>query len=1148
MDFGVLHIQSIKYVIPLFFIFLLACGSHQPQVLDDSSFTIKTDDTLPWVYWFLTDASISEKGITTDLEAMKENGIGGAYLFTIRGAANPSLYEPTTVQLTPEWWDLMKYAITEANRLGLKLGIHACDGFTAAGGPWITPELSMQKVVWADTLVPGNQHFENVLPEPEKVENYYKDIATFAYPAPEGFGISSYTTIPDVSSSIAGKEASFLVVKGNTKDFTSKEECWIQYHFEEPFTCRSVTLQSGWNNYQANRLIIKTSNDGKTFKRHGRLDEYRHGWDDRGESVTHLIEPLTANYFRFVFDPAGTEPGAEDLDDAKWKPRLKVSGIELSGEAKIHQFEGKSGAVWRISKSSYETFLPVTACVDPEKLINLTAFLDEEGILTWDVPEGNWVILRMGHTSTGLTNYVGGGAVGLECDKLNPAAVKIQFENWFDTIYNHVDTKVAKNVIEELYNDSWECGSQNWSPVFPDEFQKRRGYDLMAYLPVMAGVPLKNVESSEQVLYDIRETIAEVLVDNYHDTMKKLAHEKGCRYSAECIAPVFVSDGMLHYKFTDAPTGEFWFRSPSHDKPNDVLDAVSGAHIYGKKLARAEAGTEIRLDWDEHPGILKTLFDRNFAIGINKIIFHVFAHDPWITRKPGKTVGVVGQFFQPNQTWWKPGKAWVKYIENCQTLLQKGAPVVDIAVFTGEEIPRRAILPDRLVPVLPGIFGDEKVEAEKQRLENTGQPFHQQPKGVTTLKNLADPLDWIDPLNGYAYDSFNKDVLVNRAKVKNGRIELPGGASYALLVIPGKRKMNPEAGMSLEVAKQILKLVKDGATIYFQEKPTKCLGPETDKKEFEAVINELFSNENATTISENLDSLKIGKGQVLTGKYDQTDFVFLGVEKDFYAFENEGIPASKIAWNHRTDNQKEIYFISNQEDYQRDLQMSFRVTGKQPQLYYPVSGKTTDCNDWRIEKGRTIIPFQFENNESVFVIFEKAISETVSKTGEDKADLLTVTSLEGDWELEFDALLGGPEKPVVFEELSDWSLNQTDGIKYYSGTAVYRKLFEWKEEIKRPVYLDLGEVNNLAEVIVNGINCGVAWTAPFRVEITEVLKSGTNELEIAVTNTWANRLIGDHDLPEEKQVTWTNAPYRLEGQPLLKAGLLGPVTILNEKD
>ena len=1129
-----------SYFLLVLSLLVFSCEQRQNKTAKEFQPLSTVDDTKPWVYWFLTDATISKKGITRDLEAMKENGIGGAFLFTIRGAAEPSLYEPVTVQLTPEWWDMMHFAVSEANRLGIKLGIHACDGFTAAGGPWITPELSMQKVVWTDTIVTGDQYFNGQLPQPEKVEDYYEDIATFAYPAPDGSGVSSYKTKPTVTTSLPGKDASFLAENGNTENFSTREKCWIQYEFDEPFLCRSVTLQSGWNNYQANRLIIETSNDGVTFKRHGRLQEYRQGWDDRGTTVTHLIKPVEAKYFRFVFDPEGTEPGAEDLDDAKWRPRLRVSGIELSGEAKIDQFEGKTGLVWRISKSSNPDYLPASECVDPEALIDISQNLDETGNLSWDVPKGKWVILRMGHTSTGTTNYIGGGGVGLEADKLNPKAVKVQFKNWFDSIYMHMG-ELAESTIVELYNDSWECGSQNWSPVLLDEFKQRRGYDLMSVLPVMAGVPLQNTDYSEQVLYDVRSTVAEVLVDNYHGTMQKLAHEKGVRYSSESVAPVFVSDGMLHYKNTDAPTGEFWFRSPSHDKPNDILDAVSGAHIYGKKLARAEAGTEIRLDWDEHPGMLKTLFDRNFAIGINKMIFHVFVHDPWTDRMPGKTLGVVGTFFQPNQTWWKPGKAWVDYIENCQAQLQQGIPVVDIAVFTGEEIPRRAILPDRLVPVLPGIFGDERVQSEKVRLENIGQPYRQLPKGVTTLKNLADPADWVDPLKGYAYDSFNKDALLNLASVEDRKIVLPGGASYSLLVIPGKRRMNPEAGMSLEVAQKILSMVKQGAVVYFQEKPGKFIGAKELKPAFESVINELFKKENSTKVSENLSSHQIGKGQVLTGKYDLPTFAPLKIEKDFYAIE-QNVQAEKLAWNHRSDEGKEIYFVANQEDHNRQLELNFRVSGKIPQLYFPVSDKTVACQNWRNENGRTLIPVSIEANESFFVIFGQKTSDTEKSTGNNRVELTVVQKIEGPWTVRFNAELGGPENPVVFDELSGWETNSDAGIKYYSGTAVYQKAFNWNKSENR-VWLDVGKVDNLAEVIVNGKSCGVAWTAPFRVEITDAVLQGENKLEIAVTNTWANRLIRDLELPENQRITWTPAAERVSGNTLLPAGLLGPVEI-----
>jgi hypothetical protein len=1134
-----------QQLIILITLLMLASCQNKPTASSPDEFQLPAGSEKPWVYWFLTDASISEKGITTDLKAMKDNGIGGAFLFTIRGAAEPSLYEPTVVQLTPEWWKMMKYAVSEADRIGIKLAFHACDGFTAAGGPWITPELSMQKLVWTDTIVGGNQHFEGVLPQPEMVEDYYRDIATFAYPVNKTKDISTYEVKPEITTSFKGKDASFLTDADNTKNFTTREKGWIQYAFNEPFTCKTITMKSGWNNYQANRLILETSNDGIHFKRLGRLEAYRHGWDDRNVTVTHLIEEVKARYFRFVFDPEGSEPGSEDLDDAKWRPRLKISGIKLSDQAKIHQFEGKSGAVWRISNRTNPDYLSENDFIDPNDLINITEYLDADGKLSWNVPNGNWKILRMGHTSTGATNYIGGGGKGLEADKLNPEAVKVQFNNWFDSIYNYMGDELAENVIEELYNDSWECGSQNWSPVLAGEFEKRRGYNIKDVLPVMAGVPVKSTEFSEKVLYDARQTIAEVLVDNYHGTMAKLAHDKGCRYSAESVAPVFVSDGMLHFKSTDAPTGEFWFRSPSHDKPNDILDAVSAAHVYGKKLVRAEAGTEIRIDWDEHPAMFKTLFDRNFAKGINKIIFHVFTHDPWTDRKPGKTLGVVGTFFQPNQTWWKPGKAWVKYIENCQTQLQQGVPVVDIAVFTGEEIPRRAILPDRLIPVLPGIFGEEKVLAEQKRLQNEGQPYCELPKGVTTQTNIADPVNWVDPLKGNAYDSFNKDVLLNRAGVKNGRIELPGGASYGLLVVPGKRKMNPENGMSLKVAQQILKLVKDGATVYFHEKPALFLGDDKNKEAFEAVMNELFSTQNAVLLSDNLTKQKLGKGWVLTGKYDLSSFSPVNIEKDFQATEDGGY-AEKMAWTHRRTNDSDIYFVASQLEESRDVKLSFRVSGKIPELYNPVTGGTSKCNNWKVEDNRTIIPYRFDENESVFVIFKEKTDKGEHIAGTNKPVYQTEQRLEGSWHLTFDPLLGGPGEPVQFSELSDWSKSESNQIKYYSGTVVYRKNFEWNGSSEN-VMLSLGRVHNLAEIKVNEINCGVVWTAPYRVNISEALTQGNNQIEIAVTNTWANRLIGDHGLPQEEQITWTTCAWRLEGVPLLPAGLLGPVEIMTIK-
>jgi hypothetical protein len=952
---------------------------------------------------------------------------------------------------------------------------------------------------------------------------------------------------------VKGEEVRFLAKKGNKKIFTSNQSCWIQYAFDQPFTCRSVTIASGWNNYQSNRLKIAISDDGKTFKQVCRLEPPRSGWLDLDASNTHLIEPVTSQYFRFIYDPEGSEPGAEDLDDAKWSPSLKILGIELSGEAKINQYEGKSGAIWRISKRTNEGQLSAATVVKNDELRDISAYIQPDGNLKWQVPAGKWVILRMGHTSTGHTNYVGGGGKGLECDKFNPEVVRFQFDKWFGEAFRQIGPELAGKILKRFHVDSWECGTQNWSSVFRDQFLKRRGYELIPYLPVMAGIPVQSAEISERVLSDIRQTISELVSDSFFKISAEMAHQKGCLFSAESVAPVMVSDGMLHYKEVDFPMNEFWLRSPSHDKPNDVLDAISGGHIYGKNIIQAEGFTEIRLDWDEHPGMMKTTADRNFALGVNRLFFHVFTLNPWKDRKPGMTLDKVGTFFQRDQTWWKPGKAWIDYVTNCQRLLQQGTPVVDIAVFTGEDIPRRALLPDRLVGILPGIMGPERVRQEQERLNNKGQPVRSLPAGVKTSANMSDPGNWVDPLCGYAYDSFNRDALLRLAKVENGRIILPGGASYGLLVIPGTQKMAPDAGkrMSVEVAGKLLELTNQGATLLMIEKPVLTPGLQTGKdsdQQLNRILDELFSGTQLSVTDEcggRFVMWKKGKGRVIQGPYEAASFNKLGMPKDFQPLDENENPAGGVAWNHRKVGQKEIYFISNQLDKGRTLQMSFRIEHKTPEVYDPVSGETRASLQFKTGNGATNLTYRFEPNESLFVIFNDRKSLLKPSAGDNRLQTSRLLVIDGRWELQFDPAFGGPDKPVIFKELADWSKNPDDHIRFYSGTATYKKSFQWESVVSdnEVLWLELGSFANIAEVKLNGKSCGICWTPPLRVPIDHALKRGENRLEISVTNTWANRLQGDHALPKEKQITWTTAPYRLEGKPLLPAGLLGPVSI-----
>jgi len=1136
-----------KRVFSKIFLFFLFCAF---------SFTLnaqQNENAKPWVFWYWVKGAVSKPGITADLEAMKANGIGGAYLMSIQGPDKSPVYSPPAIQLTPEWWKLVEFTMSEAKRLNLKLGMHVSDGFALAGGPWISPELSMQKVVWSKTVL-NSSTAKIILPKPESNENYYKDIAVYAYPSPVGENISTRTVIPKITAS-NGADASGLIEPGNKKNFGSNEPCYIQYEFAKPFTCRTVTIKISGNNYQAQRLAIEVSDDGKSFRSIGRLEAPRHGWQDTDEDVTHSIKPTTAKFFRFIYDKKDSEPGAEDLDAAKWKPSLKLVNLELSSSAKINQFEGKNGSVWRISKRSTNEQIAKELCIPLNKIINLTDKLNPDGTLNWKAPKGNWTILRIGHTSTAHTNATAGGGKGLECDKFNPAAVKLQFDNWYGEALKHGGPDIAKKVLSVFHVDSWECGSQNWSPLFKAEFQKRRGYDLTPYLPIMTGLPVESAAVSENFLYDIRKTISELVVDQFYKTLAKLAKAQGVTFTAESIAPTMMSDGLLHYKTVDIPMGEFWLNSPTHDKPNDMLDAISGAHIYGKNIIQAEAFTTVRMDWNENPGNMKTLQDRNYALGINKLVYHVFTHNPWIDRKPGMTLDGVGLYFQRDQTWWKAGKAWIDYAERTQNLLQQGKPVVDIAVFTGEELPRRSVLPDRLVETLPGIFGDEVLKAEKKRLANVAEPLRQIPAGVTHSANMADPENWVNPLRGYAYDSFNPDVL-STATVNNGNVVFESGATYKILVFTGKLKLNPNFEyISFETVKKLYDLIQAGAKVIVADKPLYQSGiKKVNSNEFDKLVEAIWG--------ENFDSFKsggkpiyikkLGLGQIYRAPFEGNDFNALGLEKDLDIYEKGPLLSSitpiaqKIAFTHRKTDKSDIYFISNQENKTRDLVLSFRTSGKIPKVYNAVTNDTIALKSWSVKEGRTWVNLKFEPNQSLFIIFDQYTTETQFSQGNNWSAYTTKQDLSKDWQVLFDPAYGGPKAAVKFSTLTDWT-NSTDSlIKYYSGTATYSKTFQYTGDLK-DAYIDLGSFSSMAQVKVNGIDCGIIWTAPHRLNISKAIKKGKNTVTIDVVNTWANRLIGDSKLPEDKRITKTTAPFRLDGKPLNPAGLFGPVKIQIEE-
>jgi (4-O-methyl)-D-glucuronate---lignin esterase len=1114
--------------------------TQQPKPIDliEKNFLNPPQSAKPWVFWYWLHGAVSKEGITADLEAMKEVGIGGAYLMPIKDTSSSIPFQPQVKQLTPEWWSMVKFAMQEAKRLKLQLGIHVSDGFALAGGPWITPELSMQKLVWTKTYIKNGDTEKINLDQPESYNGFYKDVAVFAYPANSSYAFNDLVLVPTVTASDGTKPQFLSFYDDDNKEiFRSDTTCWIQYRYPEPFTCRSIRIHEGTNNYQAQRLIIQKCDDGVNFISVDTLQPPRHGWQDWNQPYTHAIKTFTAKYIRFVWKKEGTEPGSEDLDAAKWRPVLRVRGIYISDEPVINNYEAKNGSVWRIAENTTTNEVSKTNAVPINKILNLTDKLSADGSLMWNPPAGNWIIVRIGHTSTGAVNSTAGGGKGLECDKFSSAATTLQFNNWFGKFYTETDAALAKQVIKVFHVDSWECGSQNWSKNFAAEFKKRRGYDLLPYLLVMTGTPVNDATTSEKVLHDVRLTIAELVNDKFYLTLKNLAHAKGCLFSAESIAPIFVSDGLMHYKHVDIPMGEFWLNSPTHDKPNDLLDAISGAHIYGKNIVQAEAFTTLRSDWGEHPGNLKAVGDRAFASGINKFSLHVFMHNPWMDKKPGMTLDGIGLFYQRDQTWFKQSKAWIDYLTRCQALLQLGKPVIDIGVFTGEEIPRRSILPDRLVNTLPGIFGKEKVEAEIRRLQNEGQPMRTIPDGVTHSANMADPENYIDALKGYSYDCFNPDVLM-QMKVVNGKVVTSGGASYAVLVIPGKHPMNPNEVMSDAVRSKLKQLAGAGARIIADTAYWK---------------------------------IAAGNKNFINAPFNKNSFEQLGIKKDLLY---DTLRRGTSEWNEkgwppnlgvcrRDIGDRMIYFISNQNDHLQWYDFSFRYKGLKPEIYDPVTGKIDKPFSADTIGGFVNFFESFEPYESKFIIFSKqGLPEPFDDTKWPRI-FSSIETLYSDWEITFKNKEGEQIRRLVFDTarlakgfvkevfdnimLKNWTDDSSLFIKYFSGTAIYHTTYNFDKnpDTVNVVELRLNELYNLASVKVNSIDCGTVWTKPYSVDIKKAIKQGKNTIEIEVTNTWRNHLIGD-ELRQGERTTWLNSPYKMTGKPLLPAGIIGYVEIFTK--
>ena len=1007
------------------------------------------DTTKPWTFWYWMYGAVSEEGIKADLQAMKDVGLGGCYLMPIRGAEERPEFKGQANSLSPNFWKMVDCALEQADQLGLEMGIHVSDGFALAGGPWIKPEESMQKIVFCDTIIRGGRH-QFRMPKPQHYKDYYQDIAVYAYPVSDVNVESFALRLADLKQKHSLKNGrkttySSAVTINDKGVYCAEKPCWIQYEFAKPTLVFNVEIEPSGNNIQCQRLLVKASDDGHIFREVKQLTPPRQGWQNTGYNTTFSIPPTKARFFRFEWTPQGTEPGAEDLDAAKWKPVLRLKNIQLGTVPTIDNWEGKTGLVWRIAPDTPAKDIRSKDCVYINQITQTTAKGD---MVELNLLGGTYRVIRMGYTSTGHTNATAGGAKGLECDKFSRLAVEKQIDNWFGQFMK----RPHHNVIKYMHIDSWECGSQNWSPTFANEFMRRRGYDIKSVLPVMAGAAVYN---GDFILRDIRKTIEELKNEAFFGAVADKARQYGVQLSCESVAPTMVSDGMKHYKYADIPMGEFWLNSPTHDKPNDMLDAISAAHVYGKNIVQAEGFTEVRGVWNETPAMLKPLLDRNFALGMNRLFFHVNTHNPWMDKKPGMTLDGIGLFFQRDQIWFPEAKPFVDYITRCQTLLQKGRPVVDIAVYTGAELPRRSFTPDKLVKMLPGLFGSKRQLSERKRLANIGQPMVESPVGVNHSVGILDLKDWINPLNGYHYDSMNEDALLTQP------------FNYKALVIP------QGVMVSADAQKKISELRNQGV-------------------------------------------------QIIDSPYQETHLS--GLAPDVVLPEG-------VAFAHRTDNGQDYYFLANQTNQELTFTPTFRQGEGAAVVYNPLTEERKPFY------GEITLP----SFGSLFVCYGANQFTTDKKVSRDGQRVRTGQIESEPWDITF------KESGIKLEDqkLFDWSQHSNDKVKYFSGHARYKTSFEYDKKIKKRAWLALPNVKDIAHVWVNGKDCGIVWTAPYEVEITDALKKGKNKIEIEVVNTWHNALHGLDQGKAPYEGIWTNAKYRTK-EGLIPAGLIAEPEIIIE--
>ena len=720
--------------------------------------------------------------------------------------------------------------------------------------------------------------------------------------------------------------------------------------------------------------------------------------------------------------------------------------------------------------------------LDPAKAVVLTDKVAPDGTLDWKVPSGKWVIYRFGAAPTGTKNGPANPeATGYEVDKMSREHVAAHFDAYLGKILARTPPE-HRRAIKHAVLDSYEQGGQNYTDNFAAKFKASFGYDPTPYLPALFGMSAGSRDDANRFLWDLRRFVADEVAYSYVGGLRKASNANGLRTWLECYGHWGFPGEFLQYGGqSDGIAGEYWSSGSLGDIENRA--ASSCGHIYGKRQIWAESNTCGGPAFGRAPADMKGRTDRFFAEGINATILHLYIHQAY-ERAPGITAWF-GNEFNRHNTWFKEMDIFTAYLKRCGYMLQQGLNVADIAYFIGEDAPK--------------------------------------------MTGVADPA----PPRGRQFDYINGEVLRETAFVDEaGRLSLPHGTKYEVLVLPKLKTMRPELLLRIE------QLVNDGAFVIGpkpRRSPSLSGQPQSD-----ALVKTVADRLWGAVDGKSVRFRRVGKGMIAWGLPLEEALAMRGSTTDCgFA---KGVP---IVYNHRTMKNADIYFISNQSGSRISQPVSFRVAGRIPELWQAVTGERHEAPVWQAQGDRTEVMMTLEPLESVFVVFAKPVGR--SPRDRRAAATATTRELTCDWTLSFesDPLHRGPAKPLSTSALTDLSKSADPAVKYYSGTVVYRTKFNAAKPVPgERVMLSFGSVREIARVKVNGRDVGGLWTAPYEVPVTDALKDGVNELEVEVCTSWVNRLIGDASLPAEKRLTWISTGGYKPNSPLRPAGLVEPVRLV----